>query len=104
MIALDAAGRRRELGAHYTSEANILKLLKPLCLDELHAELERVKGHQVKLFAFPKKLQTLIFLDPACGCGNFLVIAYPELRLLELQKLRAACQFGQRIGSVFGFL
>ena len=80
---------RRNLGAHYTSEANILKLIKPLFLDELHAEFERVKGHRNKLFEFHKKLRQLTFLDPACGCGNFLVISYRELRELELKVLRA---------------
>ena len=104
VIELEATDRRRELGAHYTSEANILKLLGPLCLDELHAEFENIKGNKSKLFEFHKKLQTLTFLDPACGCGNFLVIAYRELRKLELEVLRAASKFGQRVGSVFGFL
>ena len=104
VIELEAADRRRELGAHYTSEANILKLLGPLCLDELHAELEAVKNNQNKLFEFHKKLQTLTFLDPACGCGNFLVIAYRELRKIELEVLRAASKFGQQISNVFGFL
>lgn len=104
VIELEATDRRRELGAHYTSEANILKLLGPLCLDELHAEFEKVKGDKNKLFEFHKKLQTLTFLDPACGCGNFLVIAYRELRKLELEVLRAAAKFGQQVGSVFGFL
>ena len=104
VIALDATNRRRELGAHYTSETNILKLLGPLCLDDLYAELEKVKGNKDKLFAFHKRLQTLTFLDPACGCGNFLVIAYRELRKLEIDVLRAASKFGQRIGNVFGFL
>ena len=80
---------RRNLGAHYTSEANILKLIKPLFLDELHAEFERVKGHRNKLFEFHKKLRQLTFFDPACGCGNFLVISYRELRELELKVLRA---------------
>ena len=80
---------RRNLGAHYTSEANILKLIKPLFLDKLHAEFERVKGHRNKLFEFHKKLRQLTFFDPACGCGNFLVISYRELRELELKVLRA---------------
>lgn len=80
---------RRNLGAHYTSEENILKLIKPLFLDDLWAEFEKVKGNKNRLFEFHKKLRTLRFLDPACGCGNFLVIAYRELRLLELEVLRA---------------
>ncbi len=79
---------RRNLGAHYTSEKNILKLIKPLFLDELRAEFERVKAHPKRLAEFHQHLAKLKFLDPACGCGNFLVIAYRELRLLELDVLR----------------
>ena len=104
VIELDAQERRRELGAHYTSETNILKLIQPLFLDELRAEFEKVKGDAARLFEFHKKLQTLTFLDPACGCGNFLVVAYRELRKLELDVMRAASHFGQRIGHVFDFL
>ncbi len=80
---------RRNLGAHYTSEANILKLIKPLFLDELRAEFERYKNNSNKLAEFHQKLRSLKFFDPACGCGNFLIIAYRELRLLELDILRA---------------
>ena len=79
---------RRNLGAHYTSEENILKVINPLFMDDLRAEFEKVKKNKNKLFEFHKKLRTLNFLDPACGCGNFLVIAYRELRLLELEVLR----------------
>lgn len=79
---------RRNLGAHYTSETNILKLIKPLFLDELWKEFEKVKENKNKLHEFHKKLSTFKFLDPACGCGNFLVITYRELRLLELGILR----------------
>ncbi len=86
---------RRNLGAHYTSETNILKLIKPLFLDELWKEFEAVKGNKNKLPEFHKKLSTLKFLDPACGCGNFLVITYRELRLLEIEILRALNKTGQ---------
>lgn len=79
---------RRNLGAHYTSEQNILKLIKPLFLDALWEEFEKIKHNKNKLFEFHKKLRRLNFLDPACGCGNFLVIAYRELRLLELEILK----------------
>lgn len=79
---------RRDLGAHYTSEKNILKLIKPLFIDEWRAELEKLKNQPKKLFAFHQRLAKLKFLDPACGCGNFLVIAYRELRELELDILR----------------
>ena len=86
---------RRNLGAHYTSEENILKLIKPLFLDELWAEFGRVKSNRNRLFEFHKKLRLLTFFDPACGCGNFLVISYRELRLLELEVLRASHSSGQ---------
>ena len=80
---------RRNLGAHYTSEENILKLIKPLFLDELWAEFDKCKNNRNKLFEFHKKLRRLTFFDPACGCGNFLVITYRELRILELEILRS---------------
>jgi hypothetical protein len=91
---------RRNLGAHYTSEANILKLIKPLFLDELHAEFERIRGNRQKLQAFHSRLKNLTFLDPACGCGNFLVISYRELRELELQVLRAAHELSDHRGQL----
>ena len=91
---------RRNLGAHYTSESNILKLIKPLFLDELWAEFESIKGNKNKLPEFHKKISQLKFLDPACGCGNFLVITYRELRLLELEILRALYKSGQGILDV----
>jgi hypothetical protein len=82
---------RRNLGAHYTSEKNILKLIKPLFLDGLRAEFEKLKklGKKQPLYEFHQRLAKLKFFDPACGCGNFLVIAYRELRLLELEVLKA---------------
>lgn len=101
VIELDAKERRRQLGAHYTSETNILKVIGPLFLDELKAEFNHVKRNKNKLFEFQKKLTQLRFLDPACGCGNFLVITYRELRELELEVLRAAQTFGRFIGNVF---
>lgn len=79
---------RRNLGAHYTSEANILKLIKPLFLDNLYTKFEKVKKNKNKLQEFHKELSTLNFLDPACGSGNFLIIAYRELRVLELEILK----------------
>ncbi len=88
---------RRNLGAHYTSEENIQKLIKPLFLDGLRAEFEKIRKNRNKLFEFHKKLRTLTFFDPACGCGNFLAITYRELRLLELDVLRAAHLDGQQL-------
>lgn len=86
---------RRNLGAHYTSEKNILKLIKPLFLDDLWKEFESIKTNKNKLTEFHKKLSKMKFLDPACGCGNFLIITYRELRLLELEILRALNKSGQ---------
>ena len=104
VMELDDKARRRELGAHYTSEVNILRLIGPLFLDDLRGEFEAVKTNKNKLFEFHKKLQRVAFLDPACGCDNFLVVAYRELRRLELDVLRAASHFGQQVGHVFDFL
>ncbi len=80
---------RRNLGAHYTSEANILKALEPLLLDDLRAEFARVRRDSKRLGDFHEKLANIRILDPACGCGNFLVVAYRELRVLELEVLKA---------------
>lgn len=83
---------RRQIGAHYTAEKNILKLIRSLFLDELRAEFETIKADRstrrtARLQEFHEKLAKLRFLDPACGCGNFLVITYRELRVLELEVL-----------------
>ncbi len=80
--------RRRNLGAHYTSEKNILKLVKGLFLDQLYKEFEEGKNNLRKLEALHDKISKLKFLDPACGCGNFLIITYRELRLLEIEILK----------------
>jgi hypothetical protein len=80
--------QRRELGAHYTSEENILKVINPLFMDELWQEYDRVKTDPVQLDRFHDKISRLKFLDPACGCGNFLIITYRELRILELELLK----------------
>ena len=84
--------QRRNLGAHYTSEKNILRVIKPLFLDELYDEFARAvsSGPRKKfdeLRKFQDKLAGLKFLDPACGAGNFLVITYRELRKLEHKVL-----------------
>jgi hypothetical protein len=79
---------RRELGAHYTSEENILKVIRPLFLDDLYDEFERSKNTTAELQAFHKKIASLTFLDPACGCGNFLIITYQRLRELEFEVLK----------------
>jgi hypothetical protein len=80
---------RRELGAHYTSERNILRVINPLFIDDLRAEFENARKSKPRLRALYDKLPTLTFFDPACGCGNFLVIAYRELRRLENDVIAA---------------
>jgi hypothetical protein len=90
---------RRHLGAHYTTEQNILKLIGPLFLDAWRAEFARVKSQPKRLAEFHQQLAQLKFLDPACGCGNFLVIAYRELRQLELDVLRVLYK-NQRTASL----
>jgi hypothetical protein len=87
-----ASKARRQVGAHYTSERDILKLIRSLFLDQLKEELEailddRSNRRASNLKAFQLKLRSLRFLDPACGCGNFLILAYRELRRLELRVL-----------------
>ena len=83
---------RRAQGAHYTTEKNILKVIEPLFLDDLRAEFERLKARKGRrrseLLKFQDKLGRMTFFDPACGCGNFLIIAYRELRLLEIEVLK----------------
>jgi len=91
---------RRNLGAHYTSETNILKLIKPLFLDDLWTEFESIKDNRNKLREFHQRLGKLKFLDPACGCGNFLVITYRELRLLEIEVLRTLKNKGEQFLNV----
>lgn len=90
---------RRELGAHYTSERNILRAINPLFMDKLRAELQAAGTSRVKLQALYDKLPTLRIFDPACGCGNFLVISYRELRRLEMELIaRLFSKGGQTMG------
>ncbi len=91
--AIMQAPQRRQIGAHYTSERDILKLIRSLFLDDLRAEFDSIKTDKKKLAAFHRKLGQLKFLDPACGCGNFLVVSYRELRRLEMDVLQA--RFGR---------
>lgn len=83
---------RRKAGAHYTTEKNIMKVIGPLFLNDLRAEFTALKARKTNrikmLQAFHDRLAKLTFLDPACGCGNFLIITYRELRLLEIEVLR----------------
>ena len=91
---------RRAQGAHYTTEKNILKVIEPLFLDALHAEFHHLKSRRDSrripdLIAFQQRLGELRFFDPACGCGNFLIIAYRELRALEIEVLKEIRPHGQ---------
>lgn len=101
---------RRAQGAHYTTEKNILKVIQPLFLDNLRSEFERLKARKdsrrrVELQAFHKRLSKMTFFDPACGCGNFLIIAYRELRTIEIELIRELIEYerdstGQFIGRL----
>ena len=90
-------GERRAQGAHYTTEANILKVIQPLFLDGLWEEFTRIRdsrrARKARLRQFQQRLGGLKFFDPACGCGNFLVIAYRELRRLELEVIREILEY-----------
>ena len=79
--------KRREFGAHYTSEKNILKVINSLFLQDLRDEFSKCAKDKPRALKLYEKLPTLTFFDPACGCGNFLIIAYRELRLLENQLI-----------------
>jgi hypothetical protein len=101
---------RREQGAHYTNETNILKLIHPLFLDQLRMDFGRIRDRKdsrrkAELQRFHERLGSLTFFDPACGCGNFLIIAYRELRLLEMEVIRETInyerdQYGQFSGRL----
>ncbi|OYY57458.1 MAG: SAM-dependent methyltransferase, partial [Sulfurovum sp. 28-43-6] len=99
------ATKRGELGAHFTSEKNILKAIKPLFLDELWEEFGRIKNNPKQLQVFHAKISNLKFLDPACGSGNFLVIAYRELKLVEFEVLKVLKILTQlvHIDQFYGF-
>jgi hypothetical protein len=90
MQAVVQAGQRESLGMHYTSVENIMKVIRPLFLDDLSAAFDAADS-KVKLTRLHQRISTIKCFDPACGSGNFLVIAYKELRKLEhriLMRLR----------------
>lgn len=99
------AEQRRNLGAHYTSEVNILKVIKPLFLDDLYKNFRQAMNtaggiKQNQLRQLHDKIANLKFLDPACGCGNFLVITYRELRKLEHKILMALSDSPNQMGML----
>ena len=85
--------QRHSLGQHYTSVTNIMKVLRPLFLDDLHAELDKIleapknAARDKKLNQFRNRLANISVFDPACGSGNFLIIAYKELCHLEMETI-----------------
>ncbi|WP_414611977.1 DNA methyltransferase [Stenotrophomonas muris] len=76
---------RGSLGMHYTSVPNILKVLNPLFLDDLRSHLESAEDNKAKLLNLRKRMAHIRVFDPACGSGNFLVIAYKEMRKIEAE-------------------
>lgn len=87
---------RRELGEHYTTEQNILKTIAPLFLDELKIELKTAWNEPTRLKKLRNRLSQIRVFDPACGCGNFLVISYRELRAIELSLLVRLQELGDK--------
>ena len=83
------ADQRSRLGQHYTSVSNIMKVIKPLFLDKLYAELEKHRGNDKQLRKLLMRISDIKVFDPACGSGNFLIIAYKELRQLEMATFKA---------------
>ncbi|MFA0032653.1 class I SAM-dependent DNA methyltransferase [Vibrio sp. 10N.222.51.E8] len=87
--------QRARLGQHYTSYSNIMKVIQPLFLDPLRAELEKQRNSANGLKRILVRLGEIKVFDPACGSGNFLIIAYKELRLLEIEVIQALMKIDQ---------
>lgn len=87
--AVIGAEQRGSLGQHYTSVPNIMKVIEPLFLNELYEEFKKAKNNEKKLNVLLNRIYKLKIFDPACGSGNFLIIAYKELRLLEMKIFKA---------------
>lgn len=100
------AVERRNLGAHYTSEQNILKVVSGLFLDDIEKELEKARRSEQRLRALHERISRMRFLDPSCGSGNFLIIVYKELRrieiaiLLQLESMGKLSGRGQQVSDV----
>lgn len=103
--AIVTADKRSELGQHYTSVPNILKTIEPLFLNALKDELDESYDSRKRLEALLERISAIKIFDPACGSGNFLVIAYKELRKLEhailerMAELQGGSHQGQLLGS-----
>ena len=94
--------QRSELGQHYTSVTNIMKVIQPLFLDKLNTALEAAAGSKTKLLALLERLGQIKIFDPACGSGNFLIIAYKELRRFEIKVLSALKEADPQAGFAYG--
>lgn len=92
--AVASEDSRSHLGMHYTSVPNIMKVIKPLFLDDLRKVFEDAKGNEKKLNQLYDRIGKIKFMDPACGSGNFLIITYKELRQLEIDILKELNQIG----------
>lgn len=86
--AVASEDSRSHLGMHYTSVPNIMKVIKPLFLDELRNEFDKRKGSYKKLQHLYERIGKIKFMDPACGSGNFLIVTYKQLRQLEIDILK----------------
>ena len=82
-------GQRRRTGGHYTALRDILRVIRSLFLDDLRAEFQCHRQNKTELSRLHERLGRLRIFDPACGCGDFLVAAYRELRLLDIEILQA---------------
>ncbi len=91
------SNQRGEMGMHYTSVPNIMKVIEPLFLGELYDEFEKSKGNQKKLEKILVRLSQIKIFDPACGSGNFLIVAYKELRSLEMKIIKHLQGFTTRL-------
>ncbi len=80
--------QRSNMGQHYTSVPNIMKVIEPLFLNDLYEELDKHQDSQKKLLELQERIGKIKIFDPACGSGNFLIIAYKELRKLEMEVLK----------------
>lgn len=94
---------RRQLGEHYTTEINILKTIEPLFLDELRTEFKTYYHDVKRLEKLRNEIGQLQVMDPACGCGNFLVVAYRELRQLDLEILKRLEELDPSAGGTLFF-
>lgn len=92
--AVASEDKRSHLGMHYTSVPNIMKVIKPLFLDDLREEFENAKGNVDRLNELYARIGKIKFMDPACGSGNFLIITYKELRQLEIDILKELNNMG----------